>query len=74
MATSGAANVLVAGSLIYSFSANSASFTEEDGLLSKFLMYGVYTGLFTTIVTFIDLGFVTAWPQCLAFIGLTYSE
>jgi len=35
-------------------------------------MYGVHTGLFTTITTIVDLCFVVAWPDTLAFAGLNY--
>jgi hypothetical protein len=65
---------MVTVSLIWSFWANKTSFAEDDGWTTKILMYGVHTGLFTSITTIVDLCFVVAWPHTLAFAGLNYSE
>lgn len=72
LSTSALANLLVASSLCWSFYTHETAFSDEDGLLTKFLMYGVHTGVVTTLVTVVDLGFVVGWPRCMAFMGLNY--
>jgi hypothetical protein len=74
LSTATVANLMVTVSLIWSFWANKTSFAEDDSWATKVLMYGVHTGLFTTIATIVDLCFVVAWPDTLAFAGLNYSE
>ncbi|KAF8321289.1 hypothetical protein DL93DRAFT_2093924 [Clavulina sp. PMI_390] len=66
------ADLMVTVSLFISFYVNKTAFSDDDGWTTRVLMYGVHTGLLTSITTIIDLAFVVAWPHTLAFAGLNY--
>lgn len=73
LSTGAVADLFVTVSLLWTFWSNKTAFNEEDGWTTRILMYGVHTGLFTSITTVVDLCFVVASPHTLAFAGLNYS-
>ena len=73
LATGAAANLLVCVSLVWTFYTSKTTFNEDDGWMTKILMYGVHTGAFTTITTIIDVIFIASWKGTLVSTGLNYS-
>ncbi|KAF8337613.1 uncharacterized protein EI90DRAFT_3119053 [Cantharellus anzutake] len=66
------ADLLVTCSLLYSFYKNKTAFADDDGWVTKILMYGLHTGAFTTFTTILNMIFVAAWTHTLVYAGLTY--
>jgi len=72
LSISGVADILITVSILYSFYQNKTAFAEDDGWMTKILMYGLHSGAFTVIVTVINLVFVAAWKHNLVYAGMTY--
>ncbi|KAF9512043.1 hypothetical protein BS47DRAFT_1115866 [Hydnum rufescens UP504] len=73
LATGATANILVCVSLVWTFYTSKTTFNEDDGWMTRILMYGVHTGAFTTLTTIIDVIFIASWKGTLVSTGLNYS-
>jgi len=72
LSISGVADLLVTVSIFYSFYTNKTAFADDDGWMTRILMYGLHSGAFVTVTTVITLVFVTAWKHNLVYAGMTY--